>query len=103
MEYWEGSICGRITKIDYRYDIYRMVRLIRDFIQEHTRPDGYTTFGSDRFEEELEAYIYSIFPMIKVTANYGDKYFHLMIDYDDINYHNDVSNKVFDVLRGLHV
>ena len=40
--------------------------------------------------------------MIKVTAKYGDKYFALTIDYDDINYRVDVSQKVYDVLRGAN-
>ena len=57
-QYWEGSICSRITKIDYRYDVWKMIGLIRDFIHEHTKADGYTSFGSNMFEGELEAYIY---------------------------------------------
>ena len=101
-QYWEGSICGRVTKIDYHYDVYRITQLIRMFIQSHMDGSGHTPFGSNRFEEELESYIFPTFPMIKVTAVYGKNYFGLTIDYDDINYRVDVTNKVYDILRGAH-
>ncbi len=100
-QYWEGSICSRVTKIDYRYDVHRMVRLIRDFIHEHENEEGFTSMTPDVFEGDLEAYVYSTFPMINVMVDFNiGKFFSITIDYNDINYRVDVSNKVFDVLRG---